>query len=63
MVNVGPKDVTVREAVARGRVFMHRKTLALIRGNRAKKDRFDRARGSAEIKWRTEDLMALLRGE
>ncbi len=37
MVNVSPKDVTAREAVARGRVFMHRKTLALIRGNRAKK--------------------------
>jgi antitoxin PrlF len=25
-------------------------------------DRFERARGAAEIKWRTEDLMALLRG-
>ena len=30
--------------------------------SRAKPDRFDRARGKAEIKWRTEDLMALLRG-
>ncbi len=37
MVNVGPKDVTAREAVARGRVFMHKETLALIRGNRAHK--------------------------
>jgi antitoxin PrlF len=25
-------------------------------------DRFERARGAAQIKWRTEDLMALLRG-
>jgi antitoxin PrlF len=33
------------------------------RSNGARKDRFDRARGAAEIKWRTEDLMALLRGE
>ena len=26
-------------------------------------DRFEAARGRAEIKWRTDDLMALLRGE
>lgn len=30
--------------------------------NAGKGDRFDRARGKAEVKWRTEDLMALLRG-
>lgn len=30
---------------------------------RGKRDRFDRALGRAEIPWRTEDLMALLRGE
>lgn len=33
------------------------------RTNGARKDRFERARGAAEIKWRTEDLMALLRGD
>lgn len=27
-----------------------------------KKDRFEAARGKAEVKWRTDDLMALLRG-
>ncbi len=26
-------------------------------------DRFEAARGKADVKWRTEDLMALLRGE
>ena len=26
-------------------------------------DRFEKARGSADIKWRTDDLMAMLRGE
>lgn len=26
-------------------------------------DRFDEARGAADINWRTDDLMALLRGE
>jgi len=28
-----------------------------------KTDRFEAARGRADIKWRTDDLMALLRGE
>ena len=27
------------------------------------KDRFDRARGRATVKWNTDELMALLRGE
>ena len=26
-------------------------------------DRFEKARGKADIKWRTDDLMAMLRGE
>lgn len=34
-------------------------------GERAsrKPDRFDAARGKADVKWRTKDLMALLRGD
>ena len=28
-----------------------------------KRDRFEAARGKADIKWRTDELMALLRGE
>lgn len=34
-------------------------------GARAKRrpDRFEAVRGKADIKWRTDDLMALLRGE
>lgn len=28
-----------------------------------KRDRFDAARGKAQVKWRTDDLMALLRGK
>jgi AbrB family looped-hinge helix DNA binding protein len=30
--------------------------------SRRSTDRFDAARGKADIKWRTDDLMALLRG-
>ena len=33
------------------------------RRNGANKDRFDRALGAAEVKWRTDELMALLRGD
>lgn len=28
----------------------------------SKRDRFESARGKAQVKWRTDDLMALLRG-
>jgi cyclic pyranopterin phosphate synthase len=37
MVDVGGKRVTSREALARGRVFMHRETLRLLRSGRAPK--------------------------
>jgi cyclic pyranopterin phosphate synthase len=37
MVDVGPKRVTSRTATARGRVFMHKATLALLRDGRAPK--------------------------
>jgi cyclic pyranopterin phosphate synthase len=37
MVDVGAKPETQREAVARGRVFMHKSTLELVRSNSAAK--------------------------
>jgi cyclic pyranopterin phosphate synthase len=37
MVDVGGKRVTRRAAIARGRVFMHRDTLALLRSGRTPK--------------------------
>ncbi|MFV1174451.1 cyclic pyranopterin monophosphate synthase MoaC, partial [Klebsiella pneumoniae] len=37
MVDVGAKPPTQREAVARGRVFMHQATLDLLHGHEAKK--------------------------
>jgi AbrB family looped-hinge helix DNA binding protein len=41
-----------------GDVVIHK---AGVRAAR-KRDRFDAARGRADVKWRTDDLMALLRG-
>lgn len=42
-----------------GEVVIHRAQRAAPR----KPDRFEAARGKADVKWRTQDLMALLRGE
>ena len=42
-----------------GEVVIHRAKGA----EKCKPDRFEAARGKADIKWRTKDLMELLRGE
>jgi AbrB family looped-hinge helix DNA binding protein len=42
-----------------GEVVIHR----AVGSTKSKPDRFEAARGTADIKWRTQDLMALLRGE
>jgi len=42
-----------------GDVVIHKVGARLSR----KPDRFDTVRGKADVKWRTDDLMALLRGE
>lgn len=39
----------------------HSKTQSSIKS--VKKDRFEQVRGRADIQWRTQDLMSLLRGE
>jgi AbrB family looped-hinge helix DNA binding protein len=51
-----PVDFAVNNA---GEVVIH---LAEGSGKR-KTDRFEAASGKADVKWRTDDLMALLRGE
>jgi len=44
---------------SKSQVTIHK---AEARANR-KHDRFEAARGKADVKWRTADLMALLRGK
>jgi len=51
-----PVDFAVNPA---GEVVIHRVGDALQR----KPDRFEAARGKADVKWRTRDLMALLRDD
>jgi antitoxin PrlF len=43
-----------------GEVVLHR--ASRTRGKRRVKDRFDAVRGRADVKWRTDELMKLLRG-
>ena len=58
-LNLAPGS-SVEFAVNReGEVVVHR---VGARPNR-KLDRFEAARGKADVKWRTDDLMTLLRGE
>jgi AbrB family looped-hinge helix DNA binding protein len=46
---------------AEGQITVH-KARRSGNGPRVARDRFDAARGKAQVKWRTDDLMALLRG-
>ena len=58
-LNLAPGS-SVEFAVNReGEVVIHRVGAKPSR----KRDRFEAARGKADVKWRTDDLMALLRGE
>ncbi|MBK7956629.1 MAG: AbrB/MazE/SpoVT family DNA-binding domain-containing protein [Candidatus Accumulibacter sp.] len=58
-LNLAP-GCTVEFAVNRdGDVVIHKVDACPSR----QPDRFDAARGKADVKWRTDDLMALLRGE
>lgn len=58
-LNLAPGS-SVEFAVNReGEVVIHR---VGARSSR-KRDRFEAARGKADVKWRTDDLMTLLRGE
>jgi antitoxin PrlF len=46
-----------------GQVVLHKAASAQGKATaRPQPDRFDAARGKANVKWRTQDLMALLRG-
>lgn len=45
-----------------GEVVLHKARSPRARALKAPPDRFETARGKADVKWRTQDLMALLRG-
>ena len=51
-------DVLLQKAVAGAKSSKRRAPVA-----KQKKDRFEQVRGKADIHWRTQDLMDLMRGE
>ena len=58
-LNLEPGCVVDFAVDRNGDVVMHK---VGTRDNR-KPDRFEKARGKADIKWQTDDLMAMLRGK
>jgi AbrB family looped-hinge helix DNA binding protein len=58
-LRLAPGDGVEFAVNGEGQVVVHK---AGARGNR-KRDRFESARGKAQVKWRTDELMALLRGK
>lgn len=58
-LNMSPGCLVDFAVNAKGELVIHKADAH--RGH--KPDRFDTARGKADVKWRTDDLMLLLRGE
>ncbi len=57
-LRLAPGDSVDFDVNREGQVVVHK---AGARPSR-RRDRFEAARGKAQVKWRTDDLMALLRG-
>jgi antitoxin PrlF len=58
-LDLQPGSAVAFSVNAGGEVVIH----AAIKARRAGPDRFDAVRGKATVKWRTDELMALLRGD
>lgn len=58
-LHLGPGDAVDFDVNGDGQVVLHKAGAQ----RRQKKDRFEAARGKAQVKWRTDDLMMLLRGD
>ncbi len=57
-LQLSPGDGVDFDVNREGEVVVHKAGARL----KVRRDRFDSARGKAQIKWRTDELMALLRG-
>jgi len=58
-LNLAPGNAVDFSVNDKGEVILHKVAAMKPR----KPDRFERARGKADVPWRTDELMALLRGE
>lgn len=62
-LDLAPGTVVEFAVNREGEVVIHKVSGKSRRKPDRKPDRFEAARGRADVKWRTDDLMALLRGE
>lgn len=61
-LHLEPGDGVEFDVNAQGEVVVHKAGSATGTKAATGRDRFEAARGKAQVKWRTDDLMALLRG-
>jgi len=61
-LHVGPGSAVEFDVNNSGEIVLRKASSRVIRLSAAKRDRFDKVRGTAQIKWRTDKLMELLRG-
>ena len=62
-VGLSPGNMVEFEVEPDGRILLRKTGTGHVTGTPAETARFERVRGKATIKWRTDDLMALLRDE
>jgi antitoxin PrlF len=58
-----PGNAVEFEVEPDGRILLRKLGIKTVATNTPETTRFEQVRGKATIKWRTDDLMALLRGE
>jgi len=62
-LGLGPGSEVEFDVDEQGRIFLRRADAKSVPRRRRARDRFDRARGRASVKWRTDEVMDLLRGD
>lgn len=62
LLGLAPGSAVEFEVDEQGRIVICKAGEKPMRASR-RRDRFDRARGRATVKWRTDELMRLLRGD
>ncbi len=60
-LHVGPGSAVEFDVNKSGEVVLRKAGARVSKVSPTKRDRFDKVRGTAQIKWRTEELMDLLR--
>jgi antitoxin PrlF len=62
VLHIGPGSAVEFEINKAGEIVLRKAHARATKLSPAKPDRFDKVRGTAQIKWHTDELMGLLRG-